>query len=369
MTSTDYRKRIKGGISGAYIFYGGEEFMKRFCLTETRRAISDDPATAAFNIVNITGSKYKSKKAARDDKDDAEISPEDTSDIATGFNADVARISEALQSPPMFSDKRLIEVHDLSFDKLTDAQIDMLCALTDDASDGTILILYCVDGEIGFGTPNRPTKLYTTLSKCYTPVLFEPETPTKLASWIQKHFTAAAIIASPAECYTLMNRCGHTMFILSGEIEKLISYIKSKGDNRLTPEYIEAVTCAYTETADFGLTNAIQAGDAAAAFRELGVMKLEREKPELILGMMTRFISDVYTVTTLSDAGMTRGQIASKLSMNEGRVAILQRGIKGKSSDKLSALLSDCLEADKKLKSTGTESYMLTDRLCAEIFS
>jgi len=354
INTAEYRRRLKKGVSGAYIFFGDEEYMKRFCLTETRKSIAGDADTAAFNIISIScdDSMGRSEEA-----------------VSGGSAGYIAEAAAALSSPPLFADKKLVELHDFNFSKLSDQLIGALVSLAENMEEDSTFIIFCRGGEIDVGTlPMRPSKLYSSLSEVYTFVSFEPEPPAKLSSWIQRHFTSEGIAAENPECYALMSRCGHSMFILSGEISKLICYLKARGRDHLREDDIKEVTCAYTESADFGLSNALQAGDAVSAFAEIGLMKAAHEKPEIMLASITRLITDVYTVQTLFEAGMTRSEIASGLGMKEARIAILGRGIRGKSTADLALILDHCLDADLKIKTTSADSYMIIDRLCAEIF-
>jgi hypothetical protein len=42
MNAADYRRQLKAGLSGTYLFCGEEEYMKRFCLNESRLSITED---------------------------------------------------------------------------------------------------------------------------------------------------------------------------------------------------------------------------------------------------------------------------------------------------------------------------------------
>ena len=53
MTAADYRRRLKSAqppLTGAFLFCGGEEYLKRNALESTRAAVVGEGDAAAFNL-------------------------------------------------------------------------------------------------------------------------------------------------------------------------------------------------------------------------------------------------------------------------------------------------------------------------------
>ena len=53
-----FRKQLKKGISGAYLFFGDEDYLKSFSLKSARALICDDPSFAIFNDIQIDPLDY-----------------------------------------------------------------------------------------------------------------------------------------------------------------------------------------------------------------------------------------------------------------------------------------------------------------------
>ena len=47
-----FRKQIKKGLSGGYLFYGDEDYMKAYAVNAAREAVCADPTFALFNDMN-----------------------------------------------------------------------------------------------------------------------------------------------------------------------------------------------------------------------------------------------------------------------------------------------------------------------------
>lgn len=342
MNAADYRRLLKAGLSGAYLFCGREEYMKRFCLSETRSNITEDRSLAVFNIIRFSGSD---------------------SDFSFG------RIADALSSPPFFCRRKLTELHDLDFSSLGENDflefLHLISKMAD--SDDNILIIYTADGEFDAGTEKRRTKLYEQLSQSLTVVEFDNETPAKLAAWLGRHFLAEGIAAEPAQFHALIVRCGCAMYTLSGEAAKLCAYIHADGRRSLTDADIKLVTCANTEQEEFAFSNAVLDGDTGRAFRIMAEFKAKKEKPELILAGISSVLCGLKLIRVLSGAGLSTRDIAAKTKIHEYKVGLYQKCLRRRSDEELDMLLSLCGDTDLKIKSTGLDSYMLIDRMIAVI--
>ena len=212
-SAAEFRRAVKRGLSGCYLFCGEEAFMARHCLAEARAAVNADPAMAAFSLLRLSGS-------AEDLTMDA--------------------IAAAASVPPMFCERKLVEVHELDYASLSSSALEELCDALDRSSGltDTAVILYATPAELDPGSRKKPSALLRTLAAHLCVVRFDSQTPAQLASWLIRHFAAEGITAESAQCYELMKQCGHSMDVLSGETEKLCAILHARGENRLTEQLI-----------------------------------------------------------------------------------------------------------------------------------
>lgn len=340
LSANDYRRIVKQKPHGAYLFCGGEEYMKQHCLAETRKAVTEDATLAAFNILRFA---------------------------MDGDSLPAEEIMNALNSPPMFCERHLIELAASDLNSASEELLDALCELASAVDEETVFILTAGENELSLGDlpKNRPSKAFSKLCEAFSPVLFEAETPAKLAAWIAKHFASDGITADSDLCYALMRRCGHSMLILASETDKLCEYLHARNRKELARQDIEAVSCEYTELGDFAFSNAILARDRSAAFAILGVMRSNREKPELILASVTGIFANMSFVRALTDCGLTVSETASRLGVNEYRVTLWQRALLNTSAEQLDRLCALCMEADVAMKTSAADKFVVIDRMLA----
>ncbi|MCQ2426739.1 MAG: DNA polymerase III subunit delta [Lachnospiraceae bacterium] len=339
MTGAEFGALLKKGISGGFLFYGEETYLKHRYLEAVRKEIVPDPTLDAFNRYRFDERSY-----------------------------DPDALRGAISSFPMMAEKKLIELHSLPLSQMKSGEMseltDALSSIAPD--DGTVLILYTEPEEFDPGTPKRPSSLFKTLSGILTPVLFDRETPARLNKWITQHFAAEGVFASSDLALRLTDYVGKDMYALSGQIEKLAAYVRANGRDHLTDEDITLVACRYREPQAFDFANAILDGNLSEALSLLSEKKLRKEPPEIILSGVSTVFCDLLTLRLLYDNGCQPKEMSAKTGMHEYRVNLYLRTAVKKSASVYKKALSLCADADLRIKSTPLDPYVLLDRLVVE---
>ncbi len=329
MTPAEFKKELDD-LSGVYLFYGEEEYLKHHYLTEVRRHLIPDPTFDVFNRVSLSGLEG------------------------------IEGLESAISMPAMMADKKLIELHAVRYDKLKSEELDLLITALNSAREdgGTVIILYAESGELKIDNPKRPPEYFKELCKYSGAVNFDRQSPAKLVGWAIKHFVHEGIRADNAECMTLVEYCNRDMSALANEITKLCAYLKAHGREQLSREDIYYICCKIDEIAAFDFANAILNGDKGRAYAILKDMMAKKQKPPQILGSIAAVYSDLYRIQTLTEAGMNSAEIAKAMHMSgDYKIKLYQRALRGRSSDFVGRALRACEEADLKLKSTQVPSF------------
>lgn len=348
ITGADFRRQQKRPASGAYLFFGEEEYTKRHCLETLRAQLCPDKQTAVFNHIRLSGA-------------DADFT----------FSA----LTDAYAALPFFGGDKLTEVHDISFSALREGEIkDLLavlqglCTYGGDGSDvRNVLVIYCLPDELEGGQPNRPTALLKKLSQTVQAVRFDRESSAHLMSWAGRHFTAAGILASPEICRSLIDRCGHSMFTIDNEIQKLSCYLHQNGRDRVTEADLETVSPRSAEIGAFDFANALMNCDPDGAYTVYADMKNRRERPELILGTVISTYDTLYRMKTAAECNRTPQEIAALFKLNETRVKIYLRACRNFSLSFLTRAVRACHDADIKIKTSALEPYAVIETLLANL--
>ena len=334
-----FRKQLKNGLSGGYLFFGDEDYLKAFSVKSARETVCTERDFEIFNDIRIDALDYSAQA-----------------------------LLDALMPFPMMSEQKIVTVNGICPDAMKPSEIDDLCDALEALSeyDYNVLIISVPSGAIDEGNlPKRPSALLTRLSKYLTPVRFEAVSPSRLVSWVRKHFAHYGIGASDEVCSFMIDYCGASMFTLASETAKLAYYAAWNGKNTVAEEDVRYVSIAEINADSFALANSILEGKYDSALDALSVMKFRRVEPVMILSEVSRVICNLTAVKSMLSEGRAPSEIAASLKMNEYKVKIYAASAAGKSEKKLKRAITLCSEADLALK-LSPQGYAAIERLvCA----
>lgn len=341
ITESEFRKRLKSGLSGGYLFYGDEDYLKQFDLEGARKAIAPDEAFAFFNDLCL---------------DALDFTPE--------------KLLDALMPLPMGAEQKIITVTGLSIDALKPSELDSLCdvlaALPE--YDYNVLILSVPRGLFNVGyLPKKPSAAYTKLSQYLTLVHFERSSPSRLAAWCEKHFAHNGVSASPEVCRFTVDHCGQDMFILSGEVDKISYFVLSDKRDTVTKEDVRFAAISSTEHDAFAFANALMEGRNADALAVLSDMKRRRIDPIIALSEITHVFTDLYAILSMTNDGISLYDVQKQLKLHEYRARLYQKSALQTGQKRLLRAISLITDADRLLKESQSDGYAAIERVISSL--
>lgn len=340
MTESEFRAELKS-LHGGYLFFGGEDYLKYTYSKEVYKRVLDGTFDE-FNHIILYGEEFTP-----------------------------AILSQAIGALPMMAEKKLVEVRCVDFNSMKKDTLLALCDVlsTLGENEHTVLIIRADNDFFSAGRlPNNPSEIYRSLTKYLTPVEFEFPTPARLKSWVLRHFSDNGVEFDQSLTDKLVEVCGHDMWSLSNEIDKLCAYISETGKGALTKADIENVCCKTMEYDDFQLTNALLAKDKKLVFETLHRQKMTHEPPFTILASIVRMYSELLLVQRLISRGLTNPQIKDATGIHEVKISKYRRAITGENPKKFKRAQELCLEADVKSKSqSNVTSYIAVERLISAL--
>ncbi|MBR2907593.1 MAG: DNA polymerase III subunit delta [Clostridia bacterium] len=340
ITEADFRRQLKNGLSGGYLFFGDEDYLKQLDLDAARKTVAPDEAFAFFNDLRL---------------DALDFSP--------------SKLLDALMPLPMGAEQKIVTLTGLAVDAMRPSELDALCdALAAiNEYDYNVVILSVPSGLLNPGIlPKRPSAALTKLSQHLTPVHFERSTPSRLASWCGKHFEHNKVSASPEVCRLVVELCGSDMFVLSGEIDKISYYVLADGKTAVTEDDVRYVAISSTEHDAFAFANALMEGRNTDALTILADMKRRRIEPIVALSEITRVFCDLYTVFTWTEGGVSIYDVQKRLKFHEYKARLYQKSAVQSGARRLLHALSLTTEADILLKQSPSDGYAAIERvICA----
>ena len=339
MTEKELKTAVKSPCGG-FFFFGEEDYLKEYYEKEIRKAVICDEGLAPFNEVIF---------------DDETFS--------------VPSLADALASPPMMADKRLVRVHLSSYNSLSDGDKKELLELYGEvkASPDTVLVISISPGGFDAGTEKRPTAAFKAIRDRLNAVDFPLQSEAKLVSWLSRHMAQSSLASSPEVLSQMISLCGRNMFRLGSEAEKVASYALSKGMNTVTEDVVRRVVTVTPEEDAFRLANSVLAGDRGSALDCLRNAKGRGENPIKLLASVSAVFCDMAAIAHLASGGADKYAIASALKIHEYRVGLYMKACAGIRPEALDRTVAMCAEADVKMK-TSSSGYIPLERLiCAAL--
>jgi len=147
------------------------------------------------------------------------------------------------------------------------------------------------------------------------------ETPADAERWVKNRVAAAGTQIDPAGARLLADRCGTDVKRLRNDIDRLLLY--ALGQKSISLDDVRQIVGPAALQDDWAMANAIEAGDAANALRQLALMFDAGAPPEQILGQLgwlvrTRFAGGV----TQAVDSLFRTDRELKTSLGEPRVLL-----------------------------------------------
>ncbi|MBQ7378025.1 MAG: DNA polymerase III subunit delta [Clostridia bacterium] len=336
-----FRKEIKGNPRTGYLFFGDEDYLKSHALKQAREALSPDPTYAFFNEMKL---------------DAVDFEP--------------ARLIDALMPMPMMAERKLVTLSGLNFNTMRQNELEAFCDALSSLNeyDYNVLIVTVAADCFNAGyLPKSPSGTLTKLSEHLVPVHFERCSTAKLTAWIQKHFSHNGIEADPAFCSLFAEYCGHSMYILANEIDKLSFYCLSQQKSRATEADMKLCCTPALEYDAFAFTNAIMEGRNDAALAILADYRFRRIEPVIVLGDVTRVICDMIAIRSMTSEGTPNAEISSILRLHEFKVGLYQKCLRQTTDKRLRRALDACTAADQSIKSSSLAGYTLLEQLICNL--
>ncbi len=341
MTEGQLKEKIKASnIGGAYVFAGEEDYLKRYYLSSMAKIASEDEAFDVFNYVSFDGGEV-----------------------------DFGALADAIKSPPMMSEVKLIVWRYPEIDKMREKEreaMEQIAALVREYPYACVVFYASSDG-FDAGTVTRPSKLAVRLSKSFEVINFEKSRDPELIRWLKRHFDAEGIGVDGATLAALIERSGHSMQVLKKEVEKLSAYAKANSKERIGIAEVAEVASPTVECEAFALSDAVTKKDREKAFLALTDMRLRRVDAGAALAALARAVSELLTVAVMLDEGRDAAYMESALKWKSGRVKLYIASAKRWGLDRLSYALGRLRELDAKSKFGGISGFEPIEMFISEM--
>lgn len=316
---TNILKQIdKNGLKNFYLFYGPENYLKDYYVTEIRKKIvPEEFLDMNFNI----------------------------------FEENAQTIINSAMSLPFMNEYRLIIVKESGFfyaGKKSETEL-FLSAIND--FSGSSVIIFC-ETKI-----DKRNKLYKKILDLGITLEVKKPSDKELIKWMIKICNSKEKNISPENALLILKITMGDMYLLKNELDKLISY----SGKEILADDINLLCTKSIDAKIFALVDAIGSKNLKLALESYNNLIFLKEQPLMILSLIARQFTLILQAKIFSQSGENSIVIADCLGIRNFIVLDCLRQSQNFSSDKLICALKECLEIDYKIK-TG----QLTDKLAVE---
>ena len=303
-TPAAVRKQIKSGNTEPLYLLLGEDDVEKSALAAEFAEIVDE-GLRAFNVERIPAGDMTSG-----DK------------LADG----VAELVTAVRTMPMMVPRRVVIVTQAEMllvpkreSEAATRALDDLEAFLKQPEPQTTLVFVA-------GAIDKRSRMYKLLTKQAMVVECGAiEDQADAERWVRNRIAAAGIEIEPAAARRLAERAGPDVKRLRGEVDRLLLY--AMGQPRITLDDVREVAGPAALQDDWAMTNAIEAGQAADALRQLALMLEAGAPPEKVLGQLgwlvrTKFPNLAPEQLSSSVQDVFRTDLALKRSAGDPRVLL-----------------------------------------------
>lgn len=335
---------VKNGISGAYVFFGEEDYLKNVWLSRIEKAVMTAEGFELFNRFSVSFSDER---------------------------AGASMLADALFAAPMMQEKTLVDIRDITVIGTKSPALDEICRALESVGEETVVIVFFRSDELVFDYRPEQSPIYKKLSAVAKPINFDLLSDAKLSTWIKKLLSERKLTISPAAISILLDMCSRRMYAVSGEVEKLAAYKKfSGGSTEITDVDVKNVcTQNAKDEIPFAMSDAASKWNLKEILGVFGDARDRQDEPLTIVAQLGRIYTEMLRVKAALDSGMSSAAVAKALGINEYRAGLVCNSVKNVPIDIIENAVLLTYDTDVKLKSTQTDKWVLLDELAAKIYT
>ena len=340
MNEKEFRAQIKSGLSGGYLIYGDEEYIKDHLVALAVKSVTGDDDFSSVNLIET-----------------------DENSFEPSF------LEYALCAVPMMAEK-CCAVCRVRYSDLDEREKESVSASLDLLRrDPPVVLLFVIPAgyfDEGNLKKGKPSADYRELTRYLTPVEAPYQMAAVLKKWAERRFASDGLGVSPDALTYLVENAGPDMYALSNEIEKISCFAHSKGLSAIDRDALVPICSENGELDAFALSNAVVSGDREGALAAIRECRDKRMEPVRVLARMTSEFNNMLFVSVYMNNGMLKSDIAKKTGIHEFRIGKYMDALRNTDASAVRTVIERCVEVDSALKST-SGGYELLERFVCTI--
>ena len=334
MTETQLKEIIKSGGANLYVFYGAEGYLtEQYARMVARETVEE--GFDAFNLQRFDGQEVS-----------------------------VAELEDAVEALPLMTDRKCVLVRDLD---VCSGDTDRLLRLMESVPDSCVLVFWQMTVQPDSRKNGWKSFLKIAAEKGVA-MKFERKDAADAAKMLAGGAKRRGSVLDVADARYLVEQVGNDLNLLIGELDKLCALAGEGGT--ITKAMIDAACPKNLEAKVFDLSKAILYRRRQEAFDLLYQLRVQREEPLAVLGVLSGAFSDLYRGKVAAASGMPAEALARAFKSYKGKEWKLKNAVRDGariSVDTLRRCLDILAETDTTLKLRSGDEWVLLEQTVARL--
>ncbi len=306
----------EGNPQNLYVFFGEEDYLKSHYLDRLRELCAG--MFDQFSTTTLEGERLNAND-----------------------------LVDAIDSPPMGSDRKLVIVRDCPLMPPQGELKELLHEILSELPDYICLVFYFDTLEL---SPDKRLGIYKTIAKYGHFVDFQHASTAELVPWLMRRFKSFGKMIDRVQCEHMLFTCGTSMTNLATEVDKIAAGTRGE---QITKQDIDKLASRVLEADIFALTDRLMESDHTAAMLILRDLIDARNAPVAILAAIVRQMQRIYAAKLASESGRGERYLTDLFGFSSTYPAQLAlRASRRMSLEKLRKIQLMCLNSDLELKSS-----------------
>lgn len=334
MTETQLKEAIKSGAANLYVFYGAEGYL----IEQYARMIARETVEEGFDAFNLQ----------RFD----------------GQEVSVAELEDAVEALPLMTDRKCVLVRDYN---PCDGDTDRFLRLLEQIPDSCVLVFWQMTVQ-----PDKRKngwKDFLKIAEKQGVVMnFERKDATDAAKMLAGGAKRRGCALDVADARYLVEQVGNDLNLLIHELDKLCALAGEGGT--ITKAMIDTACPKNLEAKVFDLSKAILYRRRQEAFDLLYQLRVQREEPLAVLGVLSNAFSDLYRGKVAIASGVSAESMASHFKSYQKKEWKLKNAARDAAripADALRGCLEILAETDTTLKLRSGDEWVLLEQTVARL--
>lgn len=333
MTETQLKDIIKSGTANLYVLYGAETYLTE----QYARRIAAQTVEEGFDAFNLQ--RF----------DGQEITP--------------AQLEDAVEALPLMSDRKCVLVRDYD----VSADPERLTQLAATVPDSCVLVFWYITLQPD-NRKNAWKSFLAQAEKSGVVMNFAHKDINDAAKMLAAGAKRRGCRLDVADGRYLIEQVGNDLHLLLCELEKLCALVGEGGE--ITRRHIDDACPKNLEARVFDLSKAILRRRPDQAYDLLYQLRVRREEPVAVLGVLSTAFADLYRAKVAAAGGESPERLTADFKSYKGKEFRLRNA--GRDAARLGVpTLRDCLEilaaTDTALKMGRGDGWVMLEQTVAAL--